>query len=64
MRNVGIVLTREQIIEKVFGQLYEGYDRAIDSQIKKIRQKIESDTRHPEYLKTRYGAGYIMGGQL
>jgi DNA-binding response OmpR family regulator len=63
MNNIGIVLTREQIIEKAFGQLYEGYDRAIDSQIKKIRHKIENDTRKPEYLKTRYGSGYVMGGQ-
>lgn len=63
MRNAGQVLTREQIIEQAFGQLYEGYDRAIDSQIKKIRQKLETDSRHPEYLKTRYGIGYVLGGQ-
>lgn len=61
MRHLGQVLSREQIIEKAFGQLYDGYDRAIDSQIKKIRQKIETDTRHPEFLKTRYGTGYVMG---
>jgi len=60
--NVGILLTREQLIEKAFEEFYEGYDRAIDTQIKKIRQKIEKDTKNPEFLKTKYGSGYVFGG--
>ena len=60
--NIGLLLTRDQLIEKAFGELYDGYDRAIDTQIKKIRQKIESDTKNPVFLKTKYGAGYIFGG--
>lgn len=60
--NIGILLSRNQLIEKAFGELYEGYDRAIDNQVKKIRQKIEIDTKNPKYLKTKYGAGYIFGG--
>ncbi len=60
--NIGIILKRDQIIEKAFGYDYEGFDRTIDTHIKKIRQKIEKDSKNPEYIKTKYGAGYIFGG--
>jgi len=61
--NVGAVLTREQLIELAFGSEYEGYDRNIDSYIKRIRQKIEIDPGNPSLLMTKYGAGYIFGGK-
>lgn len=60
--NQGQVLTREQLIELAYGHDYEGYDRNIDSYIKRIRQKIELDPRNPEILVTKYGAGYMFGG--
>jgi DNA-binding response OmpR family regulator len=59
--NKGIVLSREQIIDGAYGYDYDGYMRSIDSTIKRIRQKIEEDTKNPKYLKTKYGAGYIFG---
>jgi len=61
-KNKGQVLSREQLINLAFGQEYEGYDRNIDSYIKRIRQKIEKDPSKPQYLMTKYGAGYIFGG--
>ncbi|MFZ7120829.1 MAG: response regulator transcription factor [Eubacteriaceae bacterium] len=61
-QNIGNVLSREQLIEKAFGYEYEGYDRSVDTHIKRIRQKIEEDSKNPRYLKTKYGAGYIFGG--
>lgn len=61
-RNQNKVLTREQLIELAYGQDYEGYDRNIDSYIKRIRQKIEMDPRNPKILVTKYGAGYMFGG--
>lgn len=61
-KNQGQVLTREQLIALAFGSDYEGYDRNIDSYIKRIRQKIEEDTKNPQILVTKYGAGYIFGG--
>lgn len=61
-KNKGQVLSREQLINLAFGQEYEGYDRNIDSYIKRIRQKIEHDPSKPQYLITKYGAGYIFGG--
>jgi len=60
--NIGIILKREQIIEKAFGYDYDGFDRTIDTHIKKLRQKIEKDSKNPKYIKTKYGAGYIFGG--
>jgi DNA-binding response OmpR family regulator len=62
-RNQGHVMSREQLIEQAYGDDYEGYDRNIDSHIKKIRQKIEKDPRHPQILLTKYGAGYQFGGK-
>ncbi|MHB8130420.1 MAG: response regulator transcription factor [Mobilitalea sp.] len=62
-KNKGQVLTREQIITLAYGDDYEGFDRNIDSYIKRIRQKIENDPKKPEILTTKYGAGYVFGGE-
>lgn len=63
MRNLDQVLTREQLIEQAFGLGYDGFDRNIDSYIKRIRQKIEPNTKKPVFLKTKYGQGYVFGGE-
>lgn len=63
MQNKGQVFSREAIIDRVFGYDYEGYSRNIDAMIKKIRQKIETDSKNPVFLKTKYGAGYVFGGE-
>lgn len=60
--NKGQVLSREQLIDLAFGDEYDGFDRSIDTHIKRIRQKIELDSKNPEILITKYGAGYIFGG--
>lgn len=60
--NPNQLFSREQLIETAFGFDYEGFERNIDTHIKKIRQKIEEDSKNPKYLKTKYGAGYILGG--
>lgn len=58
----GKIYTREEIIETTFGIDYDAYDRAIDTHIKNIRQKIEDSPRKPVYIKTLYGLGYQAGG--
>lgn len=63
MRHRRQILTRDQLIELAFGEMYEGFDRNIDSYIKRIRQKIESDPKKPVYLRTKYGQGYVFGGE-
>jgi DNA-binding response OmpR family regulator len=62
-RNRGRILTREQLINLAYGDDYEGYDRNIDTFIKRIRQKIEDDPRNPKILFTKYGTGYVFGGE-
>jgi DNA-binding response OmpR family regulator len=61
--NKGKVLSREQLISKVFGMDFDGYDRTIDVHIKNIRKKIEEDTRNPKYIITVMKAGYKFGGE-
>lgn len=63
MNNKGVVLTRERLIQLSFGYEYEGFDRNIDTYIKRIRQKIEDDPKIPLYLVTKYGVGYVFGGE-
>lgn len=53
--------TREEIISTTFGYDYDAYDRAIDTHIKNIRQKIEDNPKSPIYIKTVYGMGYKAG---
>ena len=55
------IYTREQLLEKVVEEYYDKGDRAIDSHIKNLRQKIEVDSRNPKIIKTVYGVGYRIG---
>lgn len=57
-RQPGNVLSRLQIIEKVQGYDFEGYERTVDAHIKNIRKKIEDDQKKPKYLLTVFGVGY------
>lgn len=54
--------TREELISFAFGDEFEGYDRAIDSHIKNIRQKLEDDPKSPRYVLTVHSVGYKFGG--
>lgn len=64
MNNKGIILSRERLIQLAFGYEYEGFDRNIDTYIKRLRQKIEDNSKNPIYLITKYGAGYIFGADI
>lgn len=56
------VFTRDELIEFALGDDFQGNDRVIDSHLKNIRQKIETDTRNPQYIQTVHGIGYKFGG--
>ncbi|HCL01065.1 MAG TPA: DNA-binding response regulator [Lachnoclostridium phytofermentans] len=58
----GKVFTREELIEFALGSEFEGFDRAVDSHIKNLRQKIEDNPRAPKYVLTIHGKGYKFGG--
>jgi len=61
-RNPGRVLSRDQLLELVKGSegADEAFDRSIDVHVSRLRQKIEPDPRHPRYVKTVRGAGYLL----
>ncbi len=57
-RHRGRVLSREQLIEQVWGYDYYGDDRVVDVHIGRIRRKVEDDPARPEIVVTVRGAGY------
>ena len=60
MRNAGRVLTRIQLIDRVWGSDYVGDTKTLDVHIKRIRAKIESDPANPTIIQTVRGLGYKM----
>jgi len=58
--NPGNVLTRAQLLDRVQGEAYEGYERTMDSHIKNLRKKIEPDPEHPVFIVTVRGVGYKL----
>ena len=60
MRNSGRVLTRMQLIDRVWGSDYVGDTKTLDVHIKRLRAKIEKDPANPELIHTVRGMGYKM----
>ena len=63
VRYPGKVFSREELMDAVFGDDSDSFDRVIDSHIKNLRKKIESDPKTPVYIKTVHGLGYKFGGE-
>ena len=62
LRNVGRVLTRGQLIDRVWGADYVGDTKTLDVHVKRLRAKIEPDPAQPRYLLTVRGLGYKFEG--
>ncbi len=60
-RTPGRVYSRYELINRVRGYEFEGYERTIDSHVKNLRRKIEVDPRNPAIVETVVGAGYRLG---
>ncbi|MGB7876842.1 MAG: response regulator transcription factor [Anaerolineales bacterium] len=58
MNTPGHVYSRLDLLDIIQGVRYEGYERTIDTHIKNLRAKIETDPRSPHYIETVYGVGY------
>jgi DNA-binding response OmpR family regulator len=58
MASPGRVFSRLDLLERLQGSTYEGYERTIDVHIRNLRTKIEPDASHPRYIETVYGIGY------
>ncbi len=54
----GRAYTREELLERVWGYDFEGDVRIVDVYIRKLREKIELNSSHPEYIQTVWGVGY------
>lgn len=59
-KNAGKVMTREHLLQAVWGFEYFGDVRTVDVTIRRLREKIEDDPSKPEYILTRRGLGYMM----
>ena len=57
----GRVYSRFELINRVRGSEFEGYERTIDSHVKNLRRKIEQDPGHPQIVQTVLGGGYRLG---
>ncbi|SDB80279.1 two-component system, OmpR family, response regulator RegX3 [Raineyella antarctica] len=62
LRNAGRVMTRGQLIDRVWGADYVGDTKTLDVHIKRLRAKIEEDPAHPVHLVTVRGLGYKFDG--
>lgn len=60
IRNKGKVITREMLLEKIWGFDYYGETRTVDVHIRYLRQKIEDDDTNPTYIETVRGIGYKL----
>ncbi len=58
LRNAGKVLTRGQLIDRIWGADYVGDTKTLDVHIKRLRSKLEADPANPQYLLTVRGLGY------
>lgn len=61
MREPGRTFSRDQIIDRVFGYDFEGFDRTVDSHVYSLRRKLEAAAGDKKYIHTIYGVGYRLG---
>jgi two-component system OmpR family response regulator len=60
MSQPGRVFTRLELLQAVRGDAYGGFERSVDSHIKRLRQKVEQDPREPSLILTVFGVGYKL----
>ena len=60
----GQIYSRAQLLERLHGVAFDGYDRSIDAHIKNLRRKLEANPAEPRYILTVYGIGYKFNADL
>ena len=58
VKQPGLVFSRSQLLDKVWGYGHEGYEHTVNSHINRLRAKIEKDAANPQYILTVWGVGY------
>ena len=61
LREPGKTFTRDQIIDRVFGYDFDGFDRTVDSHVYSLRRKLDAAAKDRRYIQTVYGVGYRFG---
>jgi DNA-binding response OmpR family regulator len=64
IRRPGVVYSRSQLLDSVWGYRYEGYEHTVNSHINRLRAKLERDPARPRYILTVRGAGYKFSDNL
>ena len=59
----GQAFSRAQLLQRLHGVAFDGYERSIDAHIKNLRRKIEPDPGNPSYVETVYGVGYRFAAE-
>jgi DNA-binding response OmpR family regulator len=59
-QNVGRVITQDLLLEHVWGADYLGESHMLQVNVNRLRRKLEDDSAHPRYLKTKVGIGYLL----
>ena len=60
IKNPGKVYSRESLLDLVWGYDYQGDTRTVDVHIRRLREKLELDSAHPDYIITKWGVGYYF----
>ena len=63
IKNKGRVMTRDFLLDKIWGYEYMGETRTVDVHIRHLRQKIEEDDKKPKYIETIRGIGYRFSSE-
>jgi DNA-binding response OmpR family regulator len=63
MQRAGQVVSRDELMERVWGESYVGESNIVDVYIRRLRRKIERDASNPVYLQATRGLGYKFAGK-
>ena len=64
LQHPGRAFSRLELLDRVQGDAYEGYERTVDAHIKNLRAKLGEDPRRPRFIRTVFGVGYKLGAEL
>lgn len=64
LKRAGQVLNRDQLLDITQGREAGVFDRSVDNQVSRLRRKIEADPKNPQIIKTVWGGGYVLAGDV
>jgi two-component system, OmpR family, response regulator len=64
LEHAQVVLSREQLLERLRGRVPEAFERSIDTQISRLRRKLQDNAKEPRLIKTAWGSGYVLATEV